>query len=49
MRGIYVLAIGLGWGYLTKTFHWPLQVAVIATAMTIIFAFYISRVIEDDR
>jgi hypothetical protein len=49
MRFIYTIILTFGWWYLSKAFHWPFRVAVVAGVMTIVFAFYLSRVIEDDR
>ena len=49
MRWIYVAILGLGSGYIAVTFHWPTPVGPIATIMTLVLAFYVSRVIEDDR
>jgi hypothetical protein len=46
---LYMLTFSFGWGYLGSKFNWPLTVTSVAIVMTITFAFYLSRVIEDDR
>lgn len=45
----YMVFIGLGWAYMGHAFHWPTSVIATASFTTAVFAFYLSRVIEDDR
>ena len=49
MKGLYLVILAFGWGYLGDKFHWSVSAKLVAFVMTITFAFYISRVIEDDR
>jgi hypothetical protein len=49
MRFIYIVSIGAGWAYIGHRLHWPVSVTIVASAMTVTFAFYLSRVSEDDR
>lgn len=49
MKGLYIIILAFGWGYLGDKFHWPVFVKLVAFLMTVTFAFLVSRVIEDDR
>ena len=49
MRFIYIVTIAAGCAYIGHRFHWPNGVMAAAALMTIVFAFYISRVIDEDR
>ena len=46
---LYMLTLSFGWGYLGEEFNWPVSARLVAFVMTLVFAFYVSRVIEDDR
>jgi hypothetical protein len=49
VRFIYIVTLSAGWAYIGYRFHWPISVRIVAAVMTVVYAFYISRVIEDDR
>jgi hypothetical protein len=49
MRVIYAFCLGAGWAYIAVRMHWPVSIIIVADIMTMLFAFYLSRVIEDDR
>jgi hypothetical protein len=49
MRTVYAICLGAGWSYIAYRMHWPVSVMFTAITMTLLFAFYLSRVIEDDR
>jgi hypothetical protein len=49
MKLIYLLGLAAGWTYLADTFHWSRFTLVVVLSMTITFAIYVSRVVEDDR
>lgn len=49
MRFIFACLLSVGWAYLGHTFHWPTLATFTAIVMTIIFAFYVSRVVAEDQ
>jgi hypothetical protein len=49
VKRLYIIILAFGWGYLCDKFHWSVSVKLVLFVMTIIFAFLVSRVIEDDR
>jgi hypothetical protein len=49
VKGLYIIVLAFGWGYLGGKFHWSISVKLVAFLMTVTFAFLVSRVVEDDR
>lgn len=49
MSAVYSMILGAGWGYIGHALHWPLGVWIAAMIMTVTFALFVSRVVEDDR
>jgi hypothetical protein len=49
MRTVYAICLGAGWAYVGHRMHWPLSIVFTASVMSVVFGFYLSRVIEDDR
>jgi len=49
MRYVYVAVLAFGWGYIAMAFHWSKLAGPVALLMTLAFAYYASRVVEDDR
>jgi hypothetical protein len=49
VKGLYIVILAFGWSYLGDKFHWSVSAKLVAFAMTITFAFLVSRVVEDDR